>query len=87
MNTYGGKAVDNNSTDNFHADFEKAVDEAKKELGKKYPMIINGKDIYSDNCFTISPSDTRITVAEFPNALPLNALITFGYLVKSNSII
>ena len=64
-----GKAVADNSTDNFHADFEKAVNEVKKELGKKYPIIINGKEIYSDNCFTISsPSDTRITVAEFPKA-------------------
>ncbi len=64
-----GKAVENNSIDNFHAYFEKAVDEVKKELGKKYPIIINGKEIYSDDCFTVSsPSDTRITVAEFPKA-------------------
>ena len=64
-----GKAVENNSTDDFHAYFEKAIDEVKKELGKKYPIIINGKEIYSDDCFTVSsPSDTRITVAEFPKA-------------------
>jgi len=64
-----GKAVSSNSTDKFHADFEKAIDEVKKELGKKYPIIINGKEIYSDNCFTASsPSDTRISVAEFPKA-------------------
>ena len=64
-----GKAVSDNSTDKFHADFEKAIDEVKKELGKKYPIIINGKEIYSDNCFTASsPSDTRISVAEFPKA-------------------
>ena len=64
-----GKAISGNSTDNFHADFEKAIDAVKKELGKKYPIIINGKEIYSDNCFTASsPSDTRISVAEFPKA-------------------
>ena len=64
-----GKATDENSTDNFHANFEKAIDEVKKELGKKYPIIINGKEIYSDDCFTVtSPSDTRISVAEFPKA-------------------
>lgn len=79
MNTCGGKAVSNNSTDNFHADFEKTVDEVKKELDKKYPIIINGKEIYFDNCFTISPSDTRITVVEFSNVLPLSVL---GNLVK-----
>ncbi|MGI0056984.1 MAG: aldehyde dehydrogenase family protein, partial [Nitrosarchaeum sp.] len=62
-----GKAVNNNSTDKFHADFENAVDKVKKELGKKYPIIVNGKEIYSDDCFTTSsPSDTRISVAEFP---------------------
>jgi 1-pyrroline-5-carboxylate dehydrogenase len=64
-----GKAISSNSTDNFHADFEKAIDEVKKKLGKKHPIIINGKEIYSDNCFTASsPSDTRISVAEFPKA-------------------
>ena len=64
-----GKAIDSNSTDKFHADFDKAIDEVQKELGKKYPLIINGKEIYSDDCFTASsPSDTRIAVAEFPKA-------------------
>jgi len=64
-----GKAVSSNSTDNFHAEFENAIDEVKKELGKKYPIIINGKEIYSDNCFVVrSPSDTGIAVAEFPKA-------------------
>lgn len=64
-----GKAVANNSTDDFHTDFEIAIDEVKKELGKKYPLIINGKEISSDDCFTVnSPSDTRICVAEFPKA-------------------
>jgi len=38
-----GKAISSNSTDNFHADFEKAIDEVKKELGKKYPIMIYKK--------------------------------------------
>ncbi len=64
-----GKAIVSNSTDKFHTDFDKAIDEVQKELGKKYPIIINGKEIYSDDCFTASsPSDTRIAVAEFPKA-------------------
>ena len=63
-----GKAVSNNSTDDFHAKFETAIDEVTNELGKKYPIIINGKEIYSEDCFTVhSPSDTLISVAEFPN--------------------
>ena len=64
-----GKAIADNSTDIFHANFEKAIAEVKKELGKKNPIIINGKEIFSDDCFTVSsPGDTRITIAEFPKA-------------------
>ena len=64
-----GKAIVSNSADKFHADFDKAIDEVQKELGKKYPLIINGKEIYSDDCFSVrSPSDIRISVAEFPKA-------------------
>jgi len=62
-----GKAIVSNSTDKFHADFDKGISEVQKDLGKKYPIITNGKEIYSDDCFSVrSPSDTRITVAEFP---------------------
>ena len=64
-----GKAVENNSTEKFHAEFDRAIDEARKELGKKYPVIINGKEIYSDDCFTVrSPADSTISVGEFPKA-------------------
>ena len=64
-----GKAISNNSTDKFHSDFDKGIDKVKKELGKKYPIIINGKEIDFDDCFIVrSPSDTRISVAEFPKA-------------------
>ena len=64
-----GKAVSTNSTSEFHKKFEKGLIEAKKELGQKYPIIINGKEIYSDNIFPIySPSDTRIKIADFPKS-------------------
>jgi len=64
-----GKAVTNNSTDDFHANFERAIDKVKKELGKKYPIIINGQETSSEDYFTVrSPSDTRISIAEFPKA-------------------
>ena len=64
-----GKAIANNSADQFHVDFDNAIDKVKKEFGKKYPIIINGKEIFSDDCFVVSsPSDTRLTVAEFPKA-------------------
>jgi 1-pyrroline-5-carboxylate dehydrogenase len=70
-----GKAVSNNSTEEFHANFDKAVEEAKQELGKKFPIIINGKEISSDNYFIVkSPADKRITIAEFPKATEGDAL-------------
>ncbi len=64
-----GKAVSTNSNQEFHEKFEKGLDEAKKELGKKHPIVINGKEIYSDNNFSVnSPSDTRIKIADFPKS-------------------
>ena len=64
-----GKAVSTNSTQEFHEKFEKALDEAKKELGQKHPIIINSQEIYSDNNFSVySPSDTRIKIADFPKS-------------------
>ncbi|MDH3276958.1 MAG: aldehyde dehydrogenase family protein [Nitrosopumilus sp.] len=62
-----GKAVASNSTEKFQENFDKAIDKVRDELGKKYPIIINGQEIYYDDCFTVrSPSDTGIIVAEFP---------------------
>ena len=64
-----GKAISKNTTDYFHEQFEKGIDEAKKEFGKKYPIIINGREIYSDDNFYVnSPSDTKLLIAEFPKA-------------------
>lgn len=64
-----GKAVSTDSIQEFHEKFEKGLDEAKKELGKKHPIVINGQEIYSDNNFSVnSPSDTRIKIADFPKS-------------------
>jgi 1-pyrroline-5-carboxylate dehydrogenase len=64
-----GKAVANQSTDVFHEKYEIAVEEVRKELNKEYPLIINGKEIFSKNLFEVkSPSDTSIIVAKFPKA-------------------
>ena len=65
-----GNAVSTNSTQEFHEKFDEAVEEAKKILGEKFPVIINGKEIYSDDNFSVqSPSDTRIQIARFPKAM------------------
>lgn len=64
-----GNAVANNSTEKFQTNFDKAIDKVRDELGKKYPIIINGKEICSEDCFEVrSPSDARIIVGRFPKA-------------------
>ncbi len=69
------KAVLNNSTDEFHRRFDGAIDLVKKDFGKKYPMIIGGKEVYSDNQFQVrSPADTRIVIANFSLATKEDAL-------------
>ncbi len=68
-------AVLNNSTDEFNRKFDQAIDTVKKDFGKKYPMIIGGKEIYSDDQFQVrSPADTRIVIATFPLATKDDAL-------------
>src|SRR5437660_7255781 len=62
-------AVLNNATEEFNGKFDQAIDMVKKDFGKRYPMIIGGKEIYSDNQFQVrSPADTRIIIANFPLA-------------------
>jgi len=64
-----GKAVTSNTIDEFDKKFEKAIAEVKSNLNKEYPLIINGKEIFLDEQYEIkSPSDTRITLAKFPQA-------------------
>ncbi len=63
------KAISNNTTDEFHRKFDQAVDSVKKDFGKRYPMIIGGKEIYSEDQFDVkSPADTQIIIAKFPLA-------------------
>jgi len=37
-----GTAVKENTTDEFHQKFDTALNEVKNDLGKDYPIIING---------------------------------------------
>lgn len=63
------RAVQNNSTDEFHKNFDQALELLKKDLGKTYPLIMGGKKIQSEQTFDVrSPSDTRIILAKFPLA-------------------
>jgi 1-pyrroline-5-carboxylate dehydrogenase len=63
------KAVRNNTTEEFHKKFDEAVESFKKEIGKTYPLIIGGKEVWADNYFEVrSPADTKIVLAKFPLA-------------------
>src|SRR5262249_54725316 len=49
------------SSEDFHRDFEKAVEEAKKEFGKLYPNMIGGVDSRNDRTVEVrSPIDRRL---------------------------
>lgn len=62
-----GSAVRENRQDEFHQRFDEAVTRVRETLGASYPMIIDGKEVTSDDFFTVrSPADTSIIVAKFP---------------------
>lgn len=62
-----GKAVNQGKVSEFNKNFEDAVESVKKKFGKKYPCIIDGKEIFSDETFEVrSPSDTRLVLGAFP---------------------
>ena len=64
-----GRFADNNSTDEFHKKFDSAIEEIRKDFGKSYPMIIGGKEIFSDNKFQVrSPADKNLILGHFPMA-------------------
>jgi 1-pyrroline-5-carboxylate dehydrogenase len=63
------KTVQNNTIEEFHKHFDRALESLKKELGKTYPLIIGGKEVWTDNYFEVkSPADTKIVLAKFPLA-------------------
>ena len=61
--------VENNSTDDFHKKFDGAIDEVRKDFGRAYPMIVGGKEIFSENTFEVrSPADRNLVLGTFPAA-------------------
>lgn len=63
------KAISNNDTDEFHKKFDQAIESVRKDFGKKYPMIIGGKEVFSEDQFQVrSPADRNIVIANFPMA-------------------
>jgi 1-pyrroline-5-carboxylate dehydrogenase len=57
--------LENNQEYRFHKLYEKAINSVSTEFGKTYPVIINGKKIYTSKTMTqTSPTDKRITLGQ-----------------------
>ncbi|MGI0045977.1 MAG: aldehyde dehydrogenase family protein [Nitrosotalea sp.] len=60
------KFVENNTTDEFHKRFDDAIREIRNDFGRNYPMIIGGKEVFSNNQFQVrSPADKNLILANF----------------------
>jgi 1-pyrroline-5-carboxylate dehydrogenase len=60
------RALMHKGEEDFHARYEDAALRVKEELGKTFPMIIDGKEVNADGAFPdLSPIDRRIIVAHF----------------------
>jgi 1-pyrroline-5-carboxylate dehydrogenase len=52
----------------FHKKYEDAIEDIKHQFGRKYPLLIDGKDVMSADSFKhTSPLDTRIILGYFPS--------------------
>src|SRR6266487_3081483 len=52
----------------FHDRYEEAIENIKSEFGRRYTMIIGGKNVTASESFVhTSPIDTRIVLAYFPS--------------------
>ena len=52
----------------FHDRYEEAIENIKSEFGRRYTMIIGGKNVKASESFVhTSPIDTRIILAYFPS--------------------
>jgi len=62
-----GNAIAKGNEAEFNKRFDDAVQIIQNQFGKKYPAIIGGKEIFSNDTFKVkSPSDTRIVLGTFP---------------------
>ena len=61
------KFMKRNHEKEFHSQYQRAVTKIKRQFGRKYSMIINGRNVISSRFFVhASPIDTRITLGYFP---------------------
>lgn len=53
----------------FHDGYERALEQVRSEFGKRYSMIIGGKEVKTPEAVRqLSPIDTRIVLAQLPRA-------------------
>ena len=64
-----GKAVASGTTKQFDENYDTAIEKIRSQLGKEYPLIIGGKQVFSDEKFqVVSPSDSRLVLGTFQKA-------------------
>lgn len=64
--TYSTMSVDD---DQLHTEFDKGIERIKTELGKTFPLLIDGKEYPTGDTFAVlNPADTRRPLFHFPKA-------------------
>ena len=59
-------AADLGKTEDFHLNYEAAVDKVRAAFGDKHPIIIDGKEVWSKATFPdTSPADTSLVLGHF----------------------
>ena len=59
-------AVELGKTEEFHVNYEAAVDKVRADFGNKHPIIIDGKEVWSAATFPdVSPADTSLVLGLF----------------------
>jgi 1-pyrroline-5-carboxylate dehydrogenase len=52
--------------ESVHHDFDHALESIEAELGKRHPLVINGKNVYAEKEFEVhSPIDTTLLIGRF----------------------
>lgn len=67
-------AVELGKTEEFHAAYEAAVDQVRREFGHAYPMFIGGKEVFAKATFDdVCPADTGVVLAKFQKGTRVEA--------------
>ena len=58
-----------NQMEDLHRELDAAIDSVKKTFGRRYPLVINGRDVFASSEFDDrSPIDTRLLLGTFQSA-------------------